>query len=154
MKLAIGSDHAGFDLKSALLATVRSRGIEVVDFGCSASDACDHSDISIPVAQAVAAGECDGAVLICGSGQGMTIGANKVRGIRATLCLDAEMAKFARAHNDSNVLVLAGRLTSPETAAAALDAWVVTSFDGGRHADRMDKILEYERHRDASMKRA
>ena len=144
MRLAVGSDHAAYELKTALLTHIRQEGHEVDDFGCYSPEPCDHADIGIPVAEAVARGEYDGAVLACGSGQGMAIGANKVAGIRATLCLTPEMARMARAHNNSNILVLPGRIVSPEVAQAAFDAWVATPFEGGRHARRMGKIAEYE----------
>ena len=147
MKIAFGSDHAAFDLKEGVLAFARKAGHEVVDFGCTSHDPCDHSDFSIPVAEAVARGEFDGAVLACGSGQGMTIGANKVAGIRATLCLTPEAARLARAHNDSNVLVMAGRSLTPAEGAAIFEAWVSATFEGGRHARRMQKIADYERLR-------
>jgi len=149
MKLAFGTDHAAYELKQALLPLIRAAGHQVDDFGCSSAEACDHSDYSIKVAEAVARGEYDGAILACGSGQGMTIGANKVPGIRATLALTPEMARLARAHNNSNILVLAGRLVAPEQAYEIFRAWATTRFEGGRHARRMEKISEYERRRDS-----
>ena len=147
MRLAVGSDHAAYELKTALLTHMREKGHEIDDFGCYSPEPCDHADIGIPVAEAVARGEYDGAVLACGSGQGMTIGANKVAGIRATLCLTPEMARLARAHNNSNILVLPGRLIPSDVAAATFDAWATTPFEGGRHERRMMKIADYERRR-------
>ncbi len=147
MKIAIGSDHGGFPLKEVIKPFLIEQGHEVVDFGCASKEPCDHSDFSIPVAEAVARGDFDGGVLACGSGQGMTIGANKVDGIRATLCLTPEAARLARAHNNSNVLVMAGRSLTPAEGQAIFEVWVSTPFEGGRHARRMDKIAEYERQR-------
>jgi len=147
MRIAFASDHAAFDLKNGVLPYARALGHEVVDFGCASKEPCDHSDFSIPVAEAVARGDFDGAVLACGSGQGMTIGANKVDGIRATLCLTPEAARLARAHNNSNIPVMAGRALTPAEGRAIFEVWVSTPFEGGRHARRMEKIAEYERQR-------
>ena len=147
MKLAFGSDHAAYELKQSLVASARLQGHDVADYGCDSLESCDHSDYSIPVAEAVTRGEFDGAVLACGTGQGMVIGANKVDGARATLCLTPDAARLARAHNNSNILVMAGRLLNAEQGRAIFEAWVSTSFEGGRHAHRMDKIAEYERRR-------
>jgi RpiB/LacA/LacB family sugar-phosphate isomerase len=145
VKLAIGADHAGYDLKVGLLAFLRAHGHEVDDFGCGSTESCDHADFGIPVAMAVACRDYDGGVPICGTGQGMAICANKVVGIRATICLSAELAQLARAHNDSNVLVLPGRFMTPADAEATFETWAATPFEGGRHARRMDKISDYER---------
>jgi len=150
MKLAFGTDHAAYELKKAMLPLIRQMGHEVTDFGCDSAQSCDHSDYSIPVAEAVARGEFDGAILACGSGQGMAIGANKVNGIRATIALTPEMATLAREHNDSNILVLPGRLVNTKQAMAIFRAWASTRFDGGRHARRMDKIAAYEDERNGA----
>lgn len=148
MKLAFGTDHAAFALKQALLPAMRDLGHEVDDFGCESEESCDHADFSIPVAEAVARGDYDGAVLACGTGQAMSMGANKVPGIRAALCVTPEMARLARAHNNANILVLAGRLLSQEDSRAIFDAWSSTPFEGGRHGRRMGMIADYERRRD------
>lgn len=147
MKLAFGTDHAAYALKMAMLPQIRAMGHEVDDFGCHSPQPCDHSDFSFPVAEAVARGDYDGAILACGSGQGMTIGANKVDGVRATLALTPAMAALARQHNNSNILVLPGRSVTPEEAIEIFRAWASAPFDGGRHARRMDKIVAYERRR-------
>ena len=147
MKLAFGTDHAAYALKMAMLPQIRAMGHEVEDFGCHSAEPCDHPDFSIPVAEAVARGQYDGAILACGSGQGMAIGANKVDGIRATLALTPEMAALAREHNNSNILVLPGRLVSPEQGMEIFRAWASTPFGGGRHAGRMDRITAYEKRR-------
>ena len=144
MKLAIGTDHAGFVHKKALIEAICKMGHEVKDFGCYSTDSCSHADFSIPVAEAVACGDYDGAVLMCGSGQGMVIGANKVKGVRAALCCNPDMARLAREHNNSNILVMGARLVSADEAAAIFSAWVSAEFEGGRHAARMDTISEYE----------
>jgi len=145
MRLAFGTDHAAYALKATMLPLLRARGHEVDDLGCHSADPCDHPDYIIPVAEAVARGDYEGAIVACGTGQGSAIGANKVRGIRAALCLTPEMGRLARQHNDSNVLVLPARLITTEQAMAIFDAWISASFEGGRHARRMDKIAEYER---------
>jgi ribose 5-phosphate isomerase B len=144
MKLAIGTDHAAFELKQAIRGVIEEMGHELVDFGCHSTESCNHADFSIPVAEAVARGEFDGAVLACGTGQAMAIGANKVKGVRATLCLTPDMARLARQHNDSNILVLPARLVSSDDAVAIFKAWASSSFEGGRHAVRMDAISRYE----------
>ncbi len=147
MRLAIGTDHAAYEVKQHLLPAIRDMGHEVDDFGCDGTESCDHADFSIPVAEAVARGEYDGAVLMCGSGQGMTIGANKVPGIRATLCFTPEQARLAREHNNSNILTMGGRIVTPDQAVEILKAWASADFQGGRHARRMSAIAEYERKR-------
>jgi ribose 5-phosphate isomerase B len=144
MKLAIGTDHAAFELKQAIRGIIEEMGHELVDFGCHSTESCNHADFSIPVAEAVARGEFEGAILACGTGQAMAIGANKVKGIRATLCMTPDMARLARQHNNSNILVLSGRFVSPDEAVAIFKAWASSSYEGGRHAVRMDTILRYE----------
>ena len=144
MKIALGSDHRGYAHKTLLLDTLRSRGIEVEDSGCSSGESADYPDAALAVAELVGAGRVDAGVLICGSGIGMSIAANKVKGVRASLCFTVDQARTTRRHNDSNVLCLSGDGIDPETALALFDAWLVEDFEGGRHGRRVDKIVAYE----------
>lgn len=144
MKIAIASDHGGFEYKEMLIPLLRESGHEVEDFGCHSADSVDYSDHGIPAAEAVANGSCDRAILICGTGIGMSIAANKVKGIRCALCCDPLSAKLTREHNDSNVLALGGRIIGAELAKAIVSVWLSAEFEGGRHARRIGKIHEYE----------
>jgi ribose 5-phosphate isomerase B len=145
MKVAIGSDHAGLDLKEKLKRHIESTGAEVCDFGTSKPDSVDYPDYAFKAGEAVAAGECDFGVLVCSTGIGIAIAANKVKGIRAALVCNLEAAVQSRAHVDCNVIVFGQRFTDIEAAAAAYDAWVKTPFEGGRHERRVRKIMDYER---------
>lgn len=140
MKIAIGSDHAGFSLKQELIAPLTNAGHEVLDLGTISPDSVDYPDFAGAVARSVVSGEADRGILVCGSGIGMSIAANRFPGIRAALCLDVETARLSRAHNDSNVLVLAGRKTGEDEARSILDAWLSSEFEGGRHSKRLQKI--------------
>ena len=142
--IAIGSDHAGFHLKEYLKGILNSKSLEVFDAGCFSGESVDYPDFGIAVAEKVATGVADKGILICGSGIGMSIVANKFPGIRAALCFDEEMARMSRRHNDSNILVLAGRWLDDDKAGRILDAWLETSFEGGRHGRRLGKITELE----------
>jgi len=144
LKVAIGSDHRGFDLKEELKELLKSRGIEHKDFGTYKKDACDYPDFAFAVAQAVVQGRFDFGILICSTGNGMVIAANKVKGIRAALCLNPKMARMSRAHNDANVLVLSADFGNKDLANDILDVWFKTSFEAGRHARRLEKIREFE----------
>ncbi|MCC6348042.1 MAG: ribose 5-phosphate isomerase B [Candidatus Eisenbacteria bacterium] len=147
MKVAIGSDHAGYALKQAVGAELRRLGHEVVDVGTnSGSESVDYPDYTIPVAEKVAAGEAERGVVVCATGIGASIAANKVEGVRASVVTSDETARLTRQDNDSNVLALGGR-TAPDTAAALewLRTWLDTPFAGGRHQRRVDKIRDYER---------
>jgi ribose 5-phosphate isomerase B len=143
MKLAIASDHAGVDLKDELIRAFPEH--EFYDFGTNDSVSMDYPDTGYPAAQAVAEGECELGILICGSGIGMSITANKVPGIRAALCHNTDLARLSRMHNDANILVLAGRFTASPYAIEIARAWLETSFEGGRHQQRLDKIHQGER---------
>jgi len=138
MKLAIAADHAGFCLKEDIKKAFPQ--YEWQDFGANSEDPVDYPDTGFPAAQAVATGECEKGILICGSGIGMSIVANKVSGIRAALCNTPEIAKLSRLHNDANVLVLAGRFTPAPIAMEIINVWLETPFEGGRHKRRVDKI--------------
>ncbi len=144
MKIAIGSDHRGLEHKTLIRETLRARGIEVEDFGCHSTDSADYPDAALPAAEMVARGEAEGGVLICGSGIGMSIAANKVKGIRASLCFTEDQARTTRQHNDSNMICLSGDGVDPKTALALTEIWLAASFEAGRHARRVDKITGYE----------
>ena len=140
MRIAIGSDHAGFEHKALLGDALRARGIEVRDFGTDSPAPVDYPAFIRPVALAVAAGECERGIVLGGSGNGEAIVANRAPGIRCTVCWSAESARLARAHNDSNVLAMGQRLVPPGLALEILEIWLTTEFEGGRHARRLAQI--------------
>jgi ribose 5-phosphate isomerase B len=140
MKIAIGSDHAGFEYKQAILAHLQAAGHEVKDFGAPSSDPVDYPLFIRPVAQAVAAGEFERGIVLGGSGNGEAMAANRVRGIRCALCWNVESARLARQHNDANVISIGQRMIDEATAMAIVDTWLVTPFEGGRHARRIALI--------------
>ena len=140
MDIAVGSDHAGYRLKESVREYLESQGHRVTDYGTTSEESVDYADFAFPVARAVAAGKHQRGVLVCGTGQGMIMSANRVRGIRAALCLDVETARLSREHNDANVLVLSGWKVSPEAAENILSAWLSTEFEGGRHLRRIRKL--------------
>ena len=140
LKIAIGGDHAGYDLKSKLIDKIEKEGHQVKDFGPFSGDAVDYPDFIHPLATAVHSGEFDFGVAICGSGNGVSMVANKHADIRAALCWKPELAVLARTHNDANILALPARWISEEDAAAAVDAFLTEQFEGGRHQRRVDKI--------------
>lgn len=142
--LAVGSDHGGFTLKKEILRHLDEKGVAYKDFGTYSEDSCDYPDIAEPVARAVAAGECERGILICGTGVGMSISANKVRGIRAALCGDCYTAEYTRRHNDANILTLGARVLGEGLALKIVDIFLDTAFDGGRHARRVGKIADIE----------
>jgi len=144
MRVAIGADHAGYALKETLAMYMRKRGIEVIDFGTHGPDPVDYPDYARVVAEAVARGEADFGVLICGTGVGMAITANKVAGIRAAAVSDVYSARMSRAHNDANILCMGGRVVGPGLAIEILETWLRTPFEGGRHARRVEKIRALE----------
>ncbi|MDD2596359.1 MAG: ribose 5-phosphate isomerase B [Candidatus Cloacimonetes bacterium] len=142
MKLAIASDHAGYQLKEALKQAFPQH--EIQDFGTFSESSMDYPDSGYPAARAVADGTCEMGILICGSGIGMSITANKVPGIRAALCGITDVARLSRMHNNANVLVLAGRFTATAYAIEIVKAWLETPFEGGRHENRINKIHQGE----------
>ena len=145
MKMALGSDHGGFDIKEILKASLAERGIDVKDFGCHSRDAVDYPDFAFDVAQSVASQEVDQGILVCKTGIGMVIAANKFPRVRAALCLTPIMAATARTHNNANVLTIAGQFTDAAQAKAILDSWLNHAFEGGeRHARRVRKIDQHE----------
>ena len=145
MKIAIGSDHRGFRCKQELIQHLAAADHQVLDLGPGDDDAAaDYPDFAVQVARAVADGRVDRGILICGTGIGMSIAANKVHGIRAALCHDEVTAEISRKHNDSNVLCLAADMANPRTVGRMADVWLATPFEGGRHARRIGKVMDIE----------
>ena len=144
MKIALASDHAGYQEKERLKPLFRELGLEVEDLGSVSEESVDYPDYARKVAERVAQGEAEQGVLVCGSGTGMAIAANKVVGVRAAVAWSEETARLARQHNDANVLAIGARTTPVEQIAGIVRAWFETKFDGGRHAARVAKITEIE----------
>lgn len=144
MRIAIGADHRGWTLKNALVQWLSAQGHQVSDEGTQAPHSVDYPDYAQKVASKVARGEAERGVLICATGVGMAIAANKVHGIRATTCSDEETARLCRQHNDVNVLCLAGDRLDPSTAQRIVEVWLNTPFEGGRHARRLEKVAQIE----------
>jgi len=142
--LVIGSDHGGLELKSVLIESLRQRGLEPRDLGTDNDDSVDYPDFAEKVAGAVSRGEADCGVLICGTGIGMSIVANKFPGVRAALVTDEYMARMAKEHNNANVLVLGGRVLDAMTASRIVGVWLDATYEGGRHQRRLDKIASLE----------
>jgi ribose 5-phosphate isomerase B len=144
MKIALASDHAGYDLKNGILGYLGQKGIESVDFGCGPGEKVDYVDYGEKAVLSVLSGECDRAILVCGTGLGMAIVANKHKGIRATPCWDEYVAEVCRSHNDSNCLTLGGRVLPLDEALLYVGIWLGTEYEGGRHQIRLDKIAKIE----------
>lgn len=144
MHVALGADHAGFELKNALKRVLDELGVTYHDFGTTSSASVDYPDFAEAVARGVAAQQFDRGILVCGSGIGMSIAANKVPGVRAALVGDVEAASLSRTHNDANIVALGARLTPPDRAADIVRSFLTTEFAGGRHAGRLQKITEIE----------
>ncbi len=144
MKIAVGSDHRGYEAKELIKSILQRSGNEVLDFGTNDTKSCDYTDSAIPASQAVAKGEADSAILICGSGIGMSIAANKVKGIRAALCHDELMTQMSRKHNNANVLCLPAMLINDTLINRIIETWLSTEFEGGRHERRINKVMELE----------
>jgi len=140
MRLAAASDHAGFPLKNHLVAWLSARGHEVIDLGTHSAESTDYPDFAHEVARRIASGEIERGLLVCGTGIGMSIAANRHAGVRAARCLTEYDARMARAHNDANVLALGERVTGAGLAEAILETFLATAFEGGRHARRVQKI--------------
>lgn len=144
MKIAIGADHGGYILKNEVVKVIHELGHEVEDFGCDCPDSVDYPDYALPVAEKVASGDFDRGILICGTGIGMSIAANKVKGIRCALVHDLFSAKATREHNDTNMLAMGARVIGPGVATEIVKIWLSTQFEGGRHLNRLQKISEIE----------
>ena len=147
MKIAIGSDHRGFETKRRLASLLQQWGHEVLDMGCTSADSSDYPDFAFEVARMIGQGAVERGVLICGTGIGMCIAANKVPGVRAALCHDCITAEMSRRHNNANVLCLSSDLQGAEVIDRMLRIWLDTEFEGGRHARRVDKIVRFESER-------
>ena len=144
MRLAIGSDHAGFELKEYIKHVLAAKGYTLIDAGTDTNSPVDYSDFGFKVAKLVSGGEADKGILICGTGVGMSIVANKVKGIRASLAFDLYTAMQSRKHLDANILALGSRVTGQGLAEEIVNVWLNTLFEGGRHEKRIEKIMQYE----------
>ena len=140
MKIAAGADHAGFELKGTLVAALRAAGHEVEDVGTVSPDSVDYPDYARKVAEEVAAGRAERGLLVCGTGIGMSIAANRVAGVRAAVCAELFQVRMARRHNDANVLCIGARVTGPGAAEAMVEEFLAAAFEGGRHQRRVDKM--------------
>ena len=143
--IAIGSDHGGFALKEQVRAWLEEKGIPCRDFGCYDEHSVDYPDIAASVGRAVASGECEKGFLFCGTGLGISMAANKIRGVRAACCSDCFSAKMSRAHNDANILCMGGRVVGPGLALMMAELFLTTEFEGGRHSRRVEKLMALER---------
>jgi len=146
MRIAVGSDHRGLELRARIIQYLTQLGHTVQDVGAFSTESVDYPDIASAVARQVSQGECDRGVLVCGTGIGMSIAANKYAGVRATTCGDEATAEICRRHNDVNVLCLSGNPSAPGLVERMLSIWLETPFDGGRHARRLEKIKDLEQH--------
>jgi ribose 5-phosphate isomerase B len=145
MRVAIGSDHAGYELKCHLVGQLERLGHTVIDLGTDSTEPVDYPPICAAVGQAVAGGEADRGIVLGGSGQGEQIAANKVHGVRAALCNDLYTAQLSRRHNDANVLAMGGRIVAPGLASAIVELWLAEAYEGGRHDARLAQIADIER---------
>ena len=144
MKISMGSDHGAFAMKEHLKQYLTEQGHQVVDCGTYSTDSCDYADFAKAAAQLVASGECDRGIVMCTTGIGISIAANKVRGIRCALCSEPYSAEMTRRHNDANMLAMGGALIGPNMADRIVDVFLGTEFEGGRHARRVGKIMAIE----------
>ena len=144
MKIGIGNDHSALEMKAEIIDFLRERGCEVVDYGTNSTESCDYPVYGEKVARAVAAGEVDQGILICGTGLGISLAANKVKGIRAAVCSEPYTAMMARLHNDCNILAFGARVIGPEMAKMIVRTWLDTEFEGGRHQRRGGLITKIE----------
>ena len=145
MKIGIGNDHSALELKAEIIGFLKEKGYEIVDFGTNSTESCDYPIYGEKVARAVAAGEGEKRILICGTGLGISLAANKVEGIRAVVCSEPFTAKMSRAHNNCNILALGARVVGAELAKMIVDTWLSTEFEGGRHQRRVDMIMDIEK---------
>jgi len=144
MKVALASDHGGIHIREEIKGLLEEMGLEYEDFGCDCEESVDYPDYALPVAEKVAKGDFDRGILICGTGIGMSISANKVKGIRCALVHDVFSAKATRQHNDSNILAMGERVIGPGLAREIARVWLTTEFEGGRHSRRIEKLTNYE----------
>lgn len=144
MRLAIGNDHAAYDMKLEIKEYLEGKGHEVTDFGTHSTESCNYPEYGEAVGRAVANGEADGGVLICGTGIGISISANKVKGVRAAVCSEPVSAALTKKHNNANVIAFGARIVGIEMAKAIVDAWLEAEYEGGRHQKRIDMMMEIE----------
>ena len=145
MKIAIGCDHGALDLKNKVIAHLTAKGYEVVNFGTDTLDSCDYPDFAAPAAKAVASGECDKGIVLCTTGIGVSITANKVKGIRCALLSDVMSARMTRQHNDTNMMAIGAAVVGQMLALEIIDTWLTTEYEGGRHQRRIDKMMALEK---------
>ncbi len=143
-KIAVGCDHGGIVLKESVISTLKELGAEVIDLGCYSEESVDYPEYGLKVANAVASGEADAGVVMCGTGIGISIAANKVKGIRAAVVTNTYMAQLTKNHNNANIIALGGRVISPEEAREIVKAWYTAEYEGGRHQRRLDIISRIE----------
>lgn len=147
VKVAVGCDHGGFILKDSVVRTLKALGAEVKDFGCFDESSVDYPEYGEKVSRAVASGECECGVIMCGTGIGISIAANKVKGIRAAVVTNTYMAKLTKNHNNANIIALGGRVITPTEAEEIVKAWFTAEYEGGRHQRRLDMIAKIEEDR-------
>ena len=145
MKIALACDHGALNLKREIIRYLSEHGYEYIDFGTNSFDSCDYPDFALPAAEAVAGGQCDRGIVVCSTGIGVSIVANKVPGVRCAHCHDTYCAKYTRLHNDANMLAMGERVVGPGLAMEIVDAFLSTPFEGGRHAARVEMISEIEK---------
>ena len=144
MKIALGCDHGGYDLKQHVIKVLERLGHEAEDFGCFSKESCDYPYFGAAAAKAVAAGKCDRGIVICTTGIGISIAANKVKGVRCAHCADCLQAEMTRRHNDANMMAIGAGFTGPNMAERMVEAFLSTEFEGGRHARRVEKMMALE----------
>lgn len=142
--IALAADHGGYELKEAVKQHLVERGLEFIDFGTNSTASVDYPDMAVPACDAVVSGQCSRALLFCGTGVGISMAANKIKGIRACCCSDAFSAEYTRRHNDANALCMGGRVVGPGLACTIADLFLDTEFEGGRHQKRIDKVMALE----------
>lgn len=147
MKIGIGNDHSALEMKAEIIGFLKEKGHEVIDYGTNSTESCDYPVYGEKVARAVASGEVEQGILICGTGLGISLAANKVRGIRAAVCSEPYTARMARQHNNCNVLAFGARVVGAELAKMIVDTWLSTEFEGGRHQRRVDMIMAIEENK-------
>ena len=145
MKIAIGCDHGGIVLKDAVTSTLEALGAEVVDLGTNSTDSVDYPTYGLKVAETVASGQCDAGIIMCGTGIGISISANKVPGIRCAVVTNTYMAQLTKNHNNANIISLGGRVITPDEAKDIVTAWYTAEYEGGRHQRRLDMITDIEK---------
>ena len=145
MKIVLANDHSAVDMKKEILAHLEEKGYQVIDIGTNSPESCDYPVFGERAGKMVAAGEADLGILICGTGVGISLAANKVKGVRACVCSEPYSAKLSRMHNDTNILAFGARVVGTELAKMIVDEWLAAEFEGGRHTRRVDMIMEIEK---------